>query len=251
MTMLKQKVAVISGANRGIGLATVEVFANNRAIIWACARSQSDEFEKKLQEIANNNSTIIKPLYFDVTDQQAVKEAFRQIGKESKRIDILVNNAGISVECLFNMTSMDMMRKAMEVNFLSQINMAQIVSRYMIKNKSGSIVNVASVAGMEAEEGGIAYGSSKASVLFATKTMSLELGKYGIRANCVSPGFIETDMWKNRKDDVRAKVLNETPLHRPGTPKEVAQTILFLASDMSSFITGQNIVVDGGRNKGR
>lgn len=248
--MLKQKVAVITGANRGIGLATVEVFANNRATIWACARSQSDEFEKKLQEIANNNSTIIKPLYFDVTDQQAVKEAFRQIGKESKRIDILVNNAGISVECLFNMTSMDMMRKAMDVNFLSQINMAQIVSRYMIKNKSGSIVNIASVAGMEAEEGGIAYGSSKASVLFATKTMSLELGKYGIRANCVSPGFIETDMWKKRKDDVRAKVLNETPLHRPGTPKEVAQTILFLASDMSSFITGQNIVVDGGRKKG-
>ena len=135
----------------------------------------------------------------------------------------------------------------MEVNFLSQIDIAQIASRYMIKNKCGSIVNVASVAGIEAEEGGIAYGSSKASILFATKIMSLELGKYGIRANCVSPGFINTDMWKKRSPDVMEKVLRETPLNRMGKPEEVAQTILFLASDMSSFITGQNIVVDGGR----
>ena len=248
--MLKQKVAVITGTNRGIGLATVEVFAKNGATIWACARSQSNEFENKLQEIANNNSVIINPLYFDVTDQEAVKEAFRHVGKECKRIDILVNNAGMSIECLFNMTSMDAIRKIMEVNFLSQVYITQIVSRYMIKNKRGSIVNIASVAGLDAEEGGIAYGSSKASVFFATQNMALELGKYGIRANCVSPGFIETDMWKKRKDDIRSKILNETPLHRQGTPEEVAQTILFLASDMSSFITGQNIVVDGGRKRG-
>lgn len=245
--MLNNKIAVITGASRGIGLATVELFAQNNAEIWACARERTDEFENKIKEIAAVNSAVIKPVYFDVADHNGVKEAFHNIGKESKRVDILVNNAGISLETLFNMTSLDTMRRVMEVNFLSQIDIAQIASRYMIKNKCGSIVNVASVAGIEAEEGGIAYGSSKASILFATKIMSLELGKYDIRANCVSPGFINTDMWKKRSLDVMEKVLKETPLNRMGKPEEVAQTILFLASDMSSFITGQNIVVDGGR----
>jgi 3-oxoacyl-[acyl-carrier protein] reductase len=145
---------------------------------------------------------------------------------------------------------MDMMRETMDVNFLAQINLAQIASRYMMKHKSGCIVNVASVAGIEPEEGGVAYGSSKAASLFATGTMALELAKYGIRVNSVSPGFIDTDMWGNRKDDIKDKILKETPLGRQGTPKEVAQTILFLASDMSSYITGQNIVVDGGRKIG-
>ena len=245
--MLNNKIAVITGASRGIGLATVELFAQQNAEIWACTRDRTDEFENKIKEIAAVNSAVIKPVYFDVADHNGVKEAFHNIGKESKRVDILVNNAGISLETLFNMTSLDTMRRVMEVNFLSQIDIAQIASRYMIKNKCGSIVNVASVAGIEAEEGGIAYGSSKASILFATKIMSLELGKYGIRANCVSPGFINTDMWKKRSPDVMEKVLKETPLNRMGTSMEVAQTILFLASDMSSFITGQNIVVDGGR----
>ena len=236
--MLNNKIAVITGASRGIGLATVELFAQNNAEIWACARERTDEFENKIKEIAAVNLAVIKPVYFDVADHNGVKEAFHNIGKESKRVDILVNNAGISLETLFNMTSLDTMRRVMEVNFLSQIDIAQIASRYMIKNKCG---------GIEAEEGGIAYGSSKASILFATKIMSLELGKYGIRANCVSPGFINTDMWKKRSLDVMEKVLKETPLNRMGKPEEVAQTILFLASDMSSFITGQNIVVDGGR----
>lgn len=248
--MLRQKVAIITGANRGIGFATVEVFAKNGAIIWACARTQSQEFECKLQEIARRCHTTITPLYFDVTDQNEVKKALRRVGEESKRIDILVNNAGVSVERLFSMTSLQVLRETLEVNFLSQVNLAQLVSRYMIKNKTGSIINIASVAGIEPEEGGVAYGSSKAAVLFSTRTMALELGKYGIRVNAVSPGFINTDMWKKRNEDIKEKILKETPLHRQGTSEEVAQTILFLASDMSSYITGQNIIIDGGRKMG-
>lgn len=245
--MLTGKTAIITGANRGIGLATAEVFAEQKAVVWACARKQSDEFEDKIKEIADKNKAIVKPVYFDVTNEAAVKEAVKIIGKESDAIDILVNNAGISVERLFSMTSSDMMRETMEVNFLSQIHLSQLVSRYMMKARSGSIVNVASVAGMESEQGGIAYGSSKAAVLFSTKTMALELGAYGIRVNSVSPGFIETDMWKGRKQEVKDKILKETALQRQGSPWEVADAILFLASDMSSFITRQNIVVDGGR----
>ena len=248
--MLTGKTAIITGANRGIGLATVEVFAKQGAVIWACARTKSIEFENKVKELSYKNAVEINPVYFDVTDGERVKNAVKAIGKASKSIDILVNNAGISIERLFHMTSSDMMQKTMEVNFLSQVRLAQLVSRYMMKTKTGSIVNVASVAGMENEQGDIAYGSSKAAVIFSTKTMALELGSYGIRVNSVSPGFIATDMWENRNNDLREKILSETPLGRQGTPSEVANAILFLASDMSSYITGQNIVVDGGRRGG-
>ncbi len=245
--MLTGKTAIITGSNRGIGLAAVEVFAEQGAIIWACARIQSDEFEDKLKEIANKNKVIITPVYFDVTEEMAVKDVIKKIGKDSKSIDILVNNAGISIEQLFSMTSFDMLQKTMEVNFLSQIRLSQLVSRYMMKVRAGNIVNVASVSGMEGVQGSIAYGSSKAAIIFSTKTMALELGTYGIRVNSVSPGFIATDMWNGRNDKIKEKILSETPLHRQGMPREVANVILFLASDMSSYITGENIVINGGR----
>lgn len=249
--MLTGKTAIITGANRGIGLATVEVFAEQKAAIWACARSQSNEFEDHLAEIALKNSTVITPVYFDVTDGEAVKNAVRTIGKSAKSIDILVNNAGIDAQMLFSMTSIETVQETLNVNFLSQIYLAQQVSRYMMKAKAGSIINMASVSGIVNSRGDIAYGSSKAASIFSTKTMALELGSYGIRVNSVSPGFIATDMWKGRKSEVYDKVLSETPLGRQGMPGEVANAILFLASDMSSYITGQNIVVDGGRMCGR
>lgn len=248
--MLKDKIAIITGANRGIGLATVEVFAKMGAEIWACARTKSDEFEKRMERIAAENGVSIHPVYFDVTDGPATKQAVKEIGKASGKIDILVNNAGASVEKLFSMTSMETMRKTMETNFLSQVQLSQIVSRYMIKQRSGSIVNVGSVAGIERELGGLAYGSSKAAVIFSTRTMALELGRHGIRVNSVSPGFIATDMWAKRDESVRETIMQETPLGRQGDPREVANVIIFLASDMSSYITGQNIIVDGGRWSG-
>lgn len=249
--MLAGKTAIITGANRGIGLATVEVFAEQKAVVWACARTQSDEFEDKIAEIAKINSSIISPVYFDVTDKTAVRDAIKMIGKNAKSIDILVNNAGIDAQALFRMTSLEAVQETMNVNFLSQVYLAQQVSRYMMKAKAGSIINMASVSGIVNSQGDIAYGSSKAASIFSTKTMALELGSYGIRVNSVSPGFIATDMWKDRKSEVYDKVLSETPLGRQGIPREVANAILFLASDMSSYITGQNIVVDGGRMSGR
>lgn len=248
--MLNGKNAIITGANRGIGYSTVEAFAERGANVWACARTKTEEYENNLKKIAEKNNVSIIPVYFDVTDDDAVKKAVRQIGVEAPSIDILVNNAGISVEALFNMTSMDTMRNVLETNFMSQVKLSQAVSRYMRKQKSGSIINVASVAGIEREQGGIAYGSSKAAVIFSTKTMALELGEFGIRVNCVSPGFIATDMWAKRNNDILEKIMKETPLGRQGEPREVANAIVFLASDMASYITGQNIVVDGGRMGG-
>lgn len=249
--MLVGKTAIITGANRGIGLATVEVFAEQKAVIWACARTQSDGFEDKIAEIAKKNTTVITTSYFDVTDKNAVRNAVRMIGKSAKSIDILVNNAGIDTQTLFSMASLEVVQETLNVNFFSQIYLTQQVSRYMMKAKAGSIINMASVSGIVNSRGDIAYGSSKAASIFSTKTMALELGSYGIRVNSVSPGFIATDMWKDRKSEVYNKVLSETPLGRQGLPREVANAILFLASDMSSYITGQNIVVDGGRMSGR
>ena len=245
--MLKGRTAIVTGSNRGIGAATVKLFAENGATVYACARTRSDDFENVLSKLSTEHSVEIHPVYFDVTDKDAVKGAVKDICKEAVSVDILVNNAGVSLEKPFGMTSVDVMRQTMETNFISQVHLAQLLSRYMMKHRCGSIVNVASVAGMDAEQGGIAYGSSKAAVIFSTKTMALELGQYGIRVNSVATGFINTDMWKARRQDVMDKIMNETPLGRQGTPEEVAKTILFLASDMSSFITGQNIVVDGGR----
>ena len=245
--MLKGRTAIVTGSNRGIGAATVKLFAENGATVYACARTRSDDFENVLSKLSTEHSVEIHPVYFDVTDKDAVKGAVKDICKEAVSVDILVNNAGVSLEKPFGMTSVDVMRQTMETNFISQVHLAQLLSRYMMKHRSGSIINIASVAGMDAEQGGIAYGSSKAAVIFSTKTMALELGQYGIRVNSVAPGFINTDMWKARRQDVMDKIMNETPLGRQGTPEEVAKTILFLASDMSSFITGQNIVVDGGR----
>ena len=248
--MLKENVAVITGANRGIGLSTVEVFAREHATIWACARQKSDEFEEKIKEISRKFGSNITPVYFDVAHPDEIKFSMKQIGTISKKIDILVNNAGVSVETFFNMTTPEVMQHTMNVNFLAQVQLAQIASRYMMKQKKGSIVNIASVSGIVSKQGGMAYGSSKAAVIFATKTMAQELGKYGIRVNSVSPGFIDTDMWINRDDAVRNEILAKTPLGRIGLPEEVAETILFLASDKSSYITSQNIIVDGGRMGG-
>lgn len=247
--MLEGKTAIITGSNRGIGLATMEVFAKNHSNIWACARKQNKEFQDIVTTLSNKYDVHIYPIYFDVSDMGDVKNAVKTICNKSEKIDILVNNAGVSFERLFSMTSVNSIQEIMGINFLSQVQLCQLVSRNMIKRRNGSIINIASVSGIEGKSGSLAYGSSKSAIIFATKTMASELGKYDIRVNSVSPGFIETDMWLGRSDDLVSSMIKETPLQRQGKPEEVANAILFLASDLSSYITGQNIVVDGGRLK--
>ena len=248
--LLQGKTCIVTGSNRGIGKATVDIFASNGADVWACARTMTEEFESFCSGLSNKHGVMINPIYFDVTDESAVKKSLRDVVSNSKTIDVLVNNAGISIEKLFGMTSVSEIKNALDTNFLSQVYISQLVSRNMIKHGAGSIINVASVAGIEREFGGLAYGSSKAAVLFSTKTMALELGKHGIRVNSVSPGFIATDMWQGRSSVIRNEILKETPLGRQGKPEEVASAILFLSSELSSYITGQNLVVDGGRMGG-
>lgn len=241
------KSVIVTGANRGIGLSIVREFAKDGMQVWACARKESIEFENELSILSKETGSIVKPLYFDITDRNGAKAAAASVYREAGSIDILVNNAGVSDESLFLMTSLDKMERLFDVNFFSPLYFTQIAAKLMVRKKSGCIIHIASVSGIQNEKGRIAYGSSKAALIFASKTMAMELGSYGIRVNTVCPGFIDTDLWKERPEELRDRIAAETPLQRQGTPEEVAKAVLFLASDAASYITGSNLVVDGGR----
>jgi 3-oxoacyl-[acyl-carrier protein] reductase len=241
------KNAVITGANRGIGLSIVREFANNGVNVWACARRESEGFEDELRRLSKHAGVIAEPVYFDITDRAAAKSSVMSVYKKGGSIDILINNAGISDESLFLMTSLDQLETVFHVNFFSPLYVTQLVARYMVRKRQGCIINIASVSGIENERGRIAYGSSKAALIFAGKTLSMELGQYGIRVNTVCPGFIDTDLWAERPGELKEKILAETPLGRQGTPEEIAKAVWFLASDAASYITGSNLIIDGGR----
>lgn len=245
--MLKGKNAIITGARQGIGRAILEEFAQNGANIWACARKQDIEFEEKIGELSELYHIWIKPIYFDLSDQDSIKDAMKRILQEKIPIDILVNNAGISYSGLMTMTPIAKLREVFEINYFAQIQIMQVVAKSMIRQKKGSIVNIVSVGGIETAPGYLAYGSSKAALLYATKSVSHELGEHGIRLNAVAPGLTNTKMGHAKEDKELQKVLNRSSLHRMAEPKEIASCVAFLASDKASFITGQVIIADGGR----
>ncbi len=239
------RTALVTGSNRGIGLGIVKKFIENKINVFACSRSSNEEFSIELERLNRENEGKVIPLYFDVTDEKAVKEAVAFAEKESGGIDILVNNAGINQASMYLMTRMSDLKDMFETNFFAPIYLSQIAARFMIKRKSGSIINIASVSGMVNVKGNISYGSSKAALIFATKNIAMELGQYGIR-NCISPGFIDTNMWRQRTNNNYKKVLEKTPLQRQGTVEEIANVALFLSSQEASYMTGCNVVVDGG-----
>lgn len=247
MGRLSGKTAIITGTNRGIGKEILISFAREGADIWACARQESDEFTKFICEIEKENKVSIRPVYFDLADENQVKTAIKSIIQEKKKIDILVNNAGIAYGATFQMTSIEKMKEVFEVNFFSQIYIMQLVSRDMMKQKRGSIINMASVGGIETNPGYLAYGSSKAALIWATKCLSKEIGIYGVRVNAIAPGLTETSMGYYKSEEELQKVINRTSLRRMGMPNEIAEAVLYLASDDASFITGQVLQVDGGR----
>lgn len=245
--MLTNKNAIITGSNRGLGKVMVEQFAKNGANIYACARSQNEEFEKQLNNLAQKYQVWIKPIYFDLSDEIAIKEGFKQIHSNKQSIDILVNNAGMPYGGILAMTPMAKLKEVFEVNYFSQIYLMQLVSKVMIKQKSGNIINIASVGGIETNAGYLAYGSSKASLIWATKSISKELAPYDIRVNAVAPGLAKTEMGLYKNEEELAKTINRTSMQRMAEPIEIANAVLFLASADSSFITGHILSVDGGR----
>ena len=245
--MLKNKSALITGANRGIGFSILKRLAENGANIIACARKQDDLFEKEISNISKKFNIKIKPIYFDLSNENEIEQGSKKIISLNWIIDIIVNNAGINHVALFQMTSIKKMREIFNINFFSQILLTQKLLNIMIKNKKGSIINISSNATVECDAGRSGYSSSKAALIAWTKVLSKELGNFNIRVNAVSPGLTNTDMMKK---DLSRKVIEDAikrvPLKRAADPDEIAKVVLFLASDLSSYVNGEVISVTGG-----
>lgn len=244
--LLYNKVALITGSNRGIGRAILETFAQNGANILACARTKNDAFERYTSEMSQKYEVEIKPLYFDLAKESEIKDACKVLISQKEKINILVNNAGMAYGNFFQMTSIDKVREIFEVNFFSQLLVTQQLVKLIKRQGKGSIINISSISGIDAEVGYIAYGSSKAALIYATKVLAQEFAAIDIRVNTIAPGLTDTEMADQMEHKARENMVRSSAMHRLATPREIANTALYLASDLSEFVNGQVIRVDGG-----
>ena len=235
----------ITGTRRGIGRELVRAFAMRGASIYAHARKASEEFEAHNAELAQNYGVTIRPVYFDMTDENAMKAAVQEIMKEMSP-HILINNAGLQHGGFFMLTPLKKVRELFEVNLFSQMRFTQLFVKPMLLRQAGAIVNVASISGLDMKPGNSAYGVSKAALIAWTKVLATELGSSGIRVNAVAPGLTDTDGGNLMEAKARAAMLEASALKRMGTVDEIAQVVCFLAADEASFVNGQIIRVDGG-----
>ena len=242
--LLSGKIAIVTGAGKGIGNKTVERFAEEGAVVYATdiTTNSLDEFAK---EIGERCDTEIIPMYFDVTDESEAKKAISQIKKEYGRIDILVNNAGIMCDNVIGMIGRKLVYDVFNINVFSVINMIQLVNKLMSRQKSGTIINISSIVGIEGAAGQLVYSASKGAVASLTKAAAKELAPNGIRVNAVAPGLSNTGLLQTIGDVKIKENLKNIKMGRLGEPLDVANVILFLASDLSAYVTGEVIGIDG------
>jgi len=248
MKMLENKVAIVTGGSRGIGEAIVLKLAENGAHI-AFSYVSSDEKANALQEKLQSFGVKAKAYKSNAADFSDCEKMVNEVVKEFGTVDILVNNAGISKDNLLLRMSPEQWDEVMATNLKSVFNMTKQVIRPMMKARKGSIINMSSIIGIRGNAGQSSYAASKAGIIGFTKSIAAELGSRNIRCNAIAPGFVETDMTHYLKEGEAAKTfLDQIPLGRFGSAEEIANVTLFLASDLSSYITAQVISVCGGLN---
>jgi 3-oxoacyl-[acyl-carrier protein] reductase len=241
---LKDRVALVTGGARGIGKAIAMRFAAAAADIIV-ADVNIEEAETTAKEIEATGRRALA-LAMDVTDYANVEEALNKILDKFAKVDILVNNAGITKDNLLLRMSQQEWDAVLNVNLKGTFNCIKAVSRPMIKQRYGRIINIASIIGIIGNPGQANYSASKAGIIALTKTAAKELSSRNINVNAVAPGFIQTEMTAKLPEDLKEKMKQAIPLNRFGSPEDIANVCLFLASDDASYITGQTIVVDGG-----
>lgn len=245
MKLLEGKTAIITGASRGIGKGIALVFAREGANI-AFTYSASVDAAKALEKELKEAGVKAKGYQSNAASFDEAQTLADDVVAEFGSIDILVNNAGITKDNLLMRMSEEDFDKVIEVNLKSVFNMIKAVQRTMLKQRKGSIINMSSVVGVKGNAGQTNYAASKAGIIGFSKSVALELGSRNIRSNVIAPGFIETEMTAKLDEDTVNGWRNAIPLKRGGTPEDIANVCVFLASDMSAYITGQTINVDGG-----
>jgi len=245
MSLLKEKVALITGASRGIGRGIVKVFAENScsiAFTYNSNNTMAASLEKELRLLGVK----IKSYKSDASNFSDSKKLIDDVLNDFGSLDILVNNAGITKDNLLLRMNEEDFNKVIDVNLKSVFNMTKAIQKVFLKNRKGSIINISSVVGVKGNAGQSNYAASKSGIIGFSKSIALELGSRNIRCNVIAPGFIETEMTSSLSEDVIQKYKNGIPLKRLGTPLDIGNSCVFLASDLSSYITGQVLHVDGG-----
>lgn len=245
MKRFENKIVLVTGAGRGIGASIAKRFASEGAEVIVNYSGNDEAAQKTVDEITATGGQAQK-YKCSVNDSEIVKVMIDEIIKEFGRIDILVNNAGITKDGLMlRMTDEDFDR-VIDVNLKGTFNCTKYVSKYMLKQKSGKIINISSVVGLSGNAGQVNYSASKAGIIGITKSAAKELSSRGITVNAVAPGYVDTDMTKVLSDNIRNEILKNIPLQRMGNVEDISNCVAFLASEDASYITGQVISVDGG-----
>lgn len=240
--LLKDKVAIVTGGTRGIGMALVKRFIEEDCSVcftYFKNRNLASRVEAETRGRARGYR-------IDVTDFEKMKKFAQDVKRSFKRLDILVNNAGIVQDKPFLLMDKKDWTDVIDTNLTGAFNATRACIFTFMKQKSGNVINISSLSGIQGVAGQTNYAASKAGIIGFTKALAREAGPYNVRVNAIAPGFIETDMTANIKKEEKERIIEKTPLKRFGLPKEVAELALFLASDKSSYITGQTLIIDGG-----
>lgn len=244
MGLLKDKVCLVTGASKGIGRAIAEAFAKQGAIVYANARTP-ESIDEWANDLSEEHQTKVIPTYFDITDLAAAKNAVMQIKSAEKRIDVLVNNAGMVTYEMIPMAQMDTFRAMLDVNVVAPFSLLQIVSRVMSRQNAGSIINMASIVADKGAKGQVSYATTKGAIIAMTKSAAKELAPSQIRVNAVAPGMVGTERFVNVFEEKFKDKINNIGMGRLAEPSEIADLCVFLGSDMSKYVTGQIIGIDG------